>query len=554
MESRSFPFSCDEAGRFAEPRAAQTTANRDNEFPVFTGPIDEIGFEYNGNQMRNAWDNLDDQDILNTTTNDFRDNYVEGVTENYLYDANGNQYADLNKGIAWIQYNSLNLPSKMQFSNGNKNEYLYDASGVKHRATYSYAVNLMQIPLGATTTENTGTNLLQSSYTDYCGNYVYENGKIKRILTPEGYIEAAGAIPMNYIPSWSYNYLLKDHLGNTRQRLISNYISLKSPILNSYASSNCTIDYYPFGMEMLKMYFYDSGYSIGTMPGTVTPYLYNGKEMDRMNGLNEYDYGARWRDPTVGNGWNTVDPLCEMKPWQSPYMYCSGNPVNRTDPTGMDDINGGTLSGVTVTAPALNDNNNINYNFGFLQMLDDANRNTPQISRITPPTPTFNLPTNTTNMTNENQTKPKDKKLSASLKRISAQLYALGLTNASVTVIETSVDGVPTISVLFKGGAAFANLARLAPALKALGPIGFALNLVVDAGKVTNNDESKLKAGVNTAVGVVSLWVPEVGLVYMILDHYGAFDGAPTNLPNYQRNNGICPQDAIKTVIPNYTH
>jgi len=35
--------------------------------------------------------------------------------------------------------------------------------------------------------------------------------------------------------------------------------------------------------------------------------------------------------------WSTVDPLCEMKPWQSPYMYCSGNPVNRTDPTGMLD-------------------------------------------------------------------------------------------------------------------------------------------------------------------------------------------------------------------------
>jgi hypothetical protein len=188
-------------------------------------------------------------------------------------------------------------------------------------------------------------------------------------------------------------------------------------------------------------------------------------------------------------------------------------------------------------------------------MLDDANRNTPQIPRITPPTPTFNLPTNTNNMTNENQTKPKDKKLSASLKRISAQLYALGLTNASVTVIETSVDGVPTISVLFKGGAALANLASVASTLKEIaGPIGVALNFYVDVRKVVNNDESGLKFVVNTAVSVVGVFVPEVGLVYMILDHYGAFDGAPTNLPNYQRNNGICPQDAIKTVIPNYTH
>ena len=550
MESRSFPFSCDEAGRFAERRTAQTTANRDNEFPVFTGPIDEIGFEYNGNQMRNAWDNLDDQDILNTTTNDFRDNYVEGVTENYLYDANGNQYADLNKGIAWIQYNSLNLPSKMQFSNGNKNEYLYDASGVKHRATYSYAVNLMQIPLGATTTENTGTNLLQSSYTDYCGNYVYENGKIKRILTPEGYIEAAGAIPMNYIPSWSYNYLLKDHLGNTRQRLISNYISLKSPILNSYASSNCTIDYYPFGMEMLKMYFYDSGYSIGTMPGTVTPYLYNGKEMDRMNGLNEYDYGARWRDPTVGNGWNTVDPLCEMKPWQSPYMYCSGNPVNRTDPTGMDDINGGTLSGVTVTAPALNDNNNINYNFGFLQMLDDANRNTPQIPRITPPTPTFNLPTNTTNQqANGNQTGSKDKEKAEALKKIEALIKVLGITDGSVKVVEKTVNGVPTIVILFKDGRALANLGSVLKQFKdALGPIGFGLNEISDLGKLSAGEYNGKDFMLSSAINFAATKIPAVAitLAFILVVHTNP---VPTN---YQ--NSVCPVDNTSLITPYLTH
>jgi RHS repeat-associated protein len=311
----------------------------DNEFPVFTGPIDEISFEYNGNQMRNAWDNLDDQDILNTTTNDFRDIYVEGVNEKYLYDANGNQYADLNKGIAWIQYNSLNLPSKMQFSNGNKNEYLYDASGVKHKATYSYAVNPMQIPLGQTTIENNGTNLTQSSYTDYCGNYVYEDGKIKRILTPEGYIEAAGIIPMNYIGYWTYNYLLKDHLGNTRMCLSSNYISAKSTILNNYGGSTSTIDYYPFGMEMERIgIHYGPLYAYGYLPGWVTPYLYNGKEMDRMNGLNEYDYGARWRDPTLGNGWNTVDPLAEKYYSISPYAYCAGNPVKYIDPNGKEKV------------------------------------------------------------------------------------------------------------------------------------------------------------------------------------------------------------------------
>jgi RHS repeat-associated protein len=283
------------------------------------------------------------------------------------------------------------------------------------------------------------------------------------------------------------------------------------------------------------------------------PYRYNGKELEAMNGLNEYDYGARRRETGIPV-WKTMDPLCEIDYSISPYAYAHDNFINRIDPNGMKDgdVDGGTLQEILCTAPTLQNNGN-NYS-AFQQLLDYANRNTPQIPRMTPPTPSFNLSVNPNNQTtNDKQTKPKNKEMSDVLKQISAQLYVLGISEASVEVIETSVKGVPTISILFKGEAAFANLAKLTPALKALGPIGFALNLVVDAGKVTNNDESKLKAGVNIAVGVISLWFPEVGIVYMILDHYGAFDGAPINLPNYQPNS-ICPQDAIRTVIPNYTH
>lgn len=34
----------------------------------------------------------------------------------------------------------------------------------------------------------------------------------------------------------------------------------------------------------------------------------------------------------------TVDPLAEKFPWQSPYVYCSNNPVNRIDPDGRADF------------------------------------------------------------------------------------------------------------------------------------------------------------------------------------------------------------------------
>ena len=92
------------------------------EWPVYPGPIDDIGFEYNGNQLKNAWETLNEQEYTVVATNDFREVYDENISSRYLYDANGNQYADFNKGIAWIQFNSLNLPRKIQFGNGNKAE------------------------------------------------------------------------------------------------------------------------------------------------------------------------------------------------------------------------------------------------------------------------------------------------------------------------------------------------------------------------------------------------------------------------------------------------
>ena len=40
------------------------------------------------------------------------------------------------------------------------------------------------------------------------------------------------------------------------------------------------------------------------------PYKYNGKELDRMHGLDWYDYSARYYDAVLGR-WMCVDPLAE---------------------------------------------------------------------------------------------------------------------------------------------------------------------------------------------------------------------------------------------------
>ena len=86
--------------------------------------------------------------------------------------------------------------------------------------------------------------------------------------------------------------------------------------------------YYPSGLLWVSNYL-DS-------PGT-QPYKYNGKEFVEMHGYDTYDYGARGYYPAMGR-FMTVDPLAEKRPWMSPYVYCSGNHVNRIDPDGRWDF------------------------------------------------------------------------------------------------------------------------------------------------------------------------------------------------------------------------
>lgn len=69
--------------------------------------------------------------------------------------------------------------------------------------------------------------------------------------------------------------------------------------------------------------------------------------MDHLNGLNQYDFSARWLDNAVP-GFTSSDPLAERHPDESPYLYCGNNPVNRVDSTGMDYFSG---NGATIYIP-----------------------------------------------------------------------------------------------------------------------------------------------------------------------------------------------------------
>ena len=185
----------------------------------------------------------------------------------------------MNKNITGIQYNCLNLPSKVTFGNGNTITYLYAADGTKLRTVHK---------IGSTTTT-----------TDYCGSVVYENGSQKYLLTEEGYVTLADS---------KYHYYLKDHQGNNRV------------VISSTGTVEETNHYYPFG-------------GVFAATNNVQPYKYNGKEFDNKNGLNWYDYGARHYDAALGR-FVSIDPMAEKYCTFTPYSYCVNNPIMYIDPDG----------------------------------------------------------------------------------------------------------------------------------------------------------------------------------------------------------------------------
>ena len=64
-------------------------------------------------------------------------------------------------------------------------------------------------------------------------------------------------------------------------------------------------------------------------------YKFTGKERDEETG---YDFfGARNYSSAITT-WLSPDPLLDKYPSISSYAYCHWNPINRTDPDGMDDL------------------------------------------------------------------------------------------------------------------------------------------------------------------------------------------------------------------------
>ncbi|WP_075343641.1 DUF6443 domain-containing protein [Tenacibaculum agarivorans] len=265
------------------------------------GVMDDLSYSYvpNSNRLAKVTDNATiDQfgfkdDAVNTAADTAND---------YSYDPNGNMRIDVNKGITEIEYNHLNLPTKVTIA-GKNIYYVYDASGVKLRKNANGTV------------------------TDYTGNHIYENGNLQFFNCSEGYIKPVITSGSTATSSFKYVYQYTDHLGNVRLSYTDNNkdgIISQSEIIEEK-------NYYPFG---LKQKGYNNNISsLGN--STAQKFGYNGIELEEALGLNLMEMDMRQYDATVAR-WTSIDPVIHYD--FSPYQAFDNNPVFFADPSGADSI------------------------------------------------------------------------------------------------------------------------------------------------------------------------------------------------------------------------
>jgi RHS repeat-associated protein len=288
--------------------------------------ISNISYDKNGNLQtlhRKGWGNFNgtnafgDIDILNYSSYDgnkllkVMDTgntaegfvYTSGAAVDYTYDANGNMTSDANKDITLIEYNHLDLPTKITFANGDNITYLYDAMGTKLKKTAFLNNN--------------------PTMTEYWNGFQYNMGELQFFAQPEGYVavgETAGQRSFDYV------YQYTDHLSNIR-------LSYSDIDENGSIDASTEIikenNYYPFGM------LHKSNVSLVHPLGTGYTYGFNGKELQEGGDLVWMDFGSRNYDPALGR-WMNIDPQAGRYMAMSPFAAMGNNPVTFVDPNGEE--------------------------------------------------------------------------------------------------------------------------------------------------------------------------------------------------------------------------
>jgi len=200
------------------------------------------------------------------------------------------------------------LPQKINITGTNAN------GSIMQSVNFSYAAN------GTKLRKQAKIDHQVSATWDYSGRFIYadQNGDNTQLA----YLMAShGRLVMHENGSSTYEYSLKDHLGNTRITFDEDLNILQEDA------------YYPFGMTITGLS------SANSSPEN--KYKYNGKrctersrsELQDEFGLDWYDYGARMYDAALGR-FHSIDPKAESYRFQTTYAYAVNNPVMFIDKNG----------------------------------------------------------------------------------------------------------------------------------------------------------------------------------------------------------------------------
>lgn len=247
------------------------------------------------------------------------------------YDRNGNLTKSLFPSVRSMSYD-INNRLRRATSRQTVGEATWDysvghlsgADGVLRRSTYYYgrpddtgsAATVAQRALSNGSALIPGFGGRDSIFTEqplsmhertieYCGDYRYDY--IGMLTSPEVTLQ----FPQGYRDTDGWHFYLRDHLGSVRL----------------VCSPDCAVEefyhYYPYGEPMAE-----SSY------GSFKAQRFTGKESDTWLGVSLIDNDARFK-LGMGTVFNSVDRLADNTPGVSPYLFCGGDPINHTDPTGL---------------------------------------------------------------------------------------------------------------------------------------------------------------------------------------------------------------------------
>jgi RHS repeat-associated protein len=239
------------------------------------------------------------------------------------YDAWGNRLSQNNGGGSCLSPSHAIMPNNRITDIG----YSYDAAGNMtsdgvHSYTYDAenrltkvdggATNYIYDPAGQRALKNVGGAWTEYFY-DLSGNVHGEwSNTCSSDCFSANYVYLNGSLLAEYENNTTY-FIHKDHLGSTRV------------ITGMAGAVSDSMDYLPYGEQI-------SG-------GSTSTHKFTGKEHDAESGLDLM--GARYFGSSLGR-FMTSDPLyLEMGRLENPqalnlYAYVLNNPLNLSDPTGLD--------------------------------------------------------------------------------------------------------------------------------------------------------------------------------------------------------------------------